>query len=298
MAQLSHKTMNMDLSEKYDLHVPRYTSYPTAPHFTENVNEEVYRGWLESLEPSQPLSLYFHIPFCDSMCWFCGCYTKIVKQYNTIKEYIDVLHEEIELLAEALPQRFTVRHLHWGGGSPTMLKGDDWLTLMVSLRNCFELDSKAEIAVELDPRDTTEAYVEALATAGVNRVSIGVQDFHPDVQSAINRSQPLEVIETVCGWLRGHGIRAINFDLMYGLPRQDVDRVLDMVEKAARLKPARVALFGYAHVPWMKTHQKMIDEAALPGSDERWRQFEAASTRLQELGYRAIGLDHFAQPRR
>jgi len=284
------------LPDKYDLRVPRYTSYPTAPHFTADVREDVYRQWLGGLDPQQVLSLYFHIPFCDSMCWFCGCYTKIVNQYKPIRQYLDVLDKEIELLADALPGRFSASHLHWGGGSPTMLTGGDWLALVSKLRRRFDLAKGAELAVELDPRDATEAYVAALAAAGVNRASIGVQDFHPDVQAAINRVQPFEVVERVCRWLRRQGIANINLDLMYGLPHQTIERVLDMVDKAVRLAPARVALFGYAHVPWMKSHQKLIDEAALPGARERWRQFDVASERLQKLGYRPIGLDHFARP--
>lgn len=288
--------MPANLSDKYDLKVPRYTSYPTAPHFTKEVNDAVYRGWLDTLDPGQALSLYFHIPFCDSMCWFCGCYTKIVNKYQPIRSYLDVLHQEIDLLADALPGRLSASHLHWGGGSPTMLTGGDWLALVGKLRQRFDIADGAQIAVELDPRDATEDYVAALAAAGVNRASIGVQDFHPDVQAAINRIQPFEVVERVCGWLHRHGIADINLDLMYGLPHQSTERVLDMVDNAARLEPARVALFGYAHVPWMKSHQKLIDEAALPGADERWRQFDAASQRLEALGYRPIGLDHFARP--
>ncbi len=288
--------MPTHLSDKYVLRVPRYTSYPTAPHFTADVNDAVYRDWLGTLDPGQPLSLYFHIPFCDSMCWFCGCYTKIVNKYEPIRQYLDVLEKEIDLLAEALPGRFSASHLHWGGGSPTMLTGGDWLALVGKLRRRFDIAAGAELAVELDPRDATEDYVAALAAAGVNRASIGVQDFHPDVQAAINRVQPFEVVERVCGWLRRHGIAHINLDLMYGLPHQTTGRVLDMVDKAAGLEPGRVALFGYAHVPWMKSHQKLIDEAALPGAGERWRQFEAASERLEALGYRPIGLDHFARP--
>lgn len=284
------------LPDKYDLRVPRYTSYPTAPHFGANVDETVYRRWLGALDPDQPVSLYFHIPFCDSMCWFCGCYTKIVNQYKPIRQYLKFLDQEVELLADALPGRFSASHLHWGGGSPTMLTGEDWLALVGRLRQRFDIAAGAELAVELDPRDATEAYVAALAAAGVNRASIGVQDFQADVQAAINRHQPFEVVERVCGWLRRHAIADINLDLMYGLPHQTVARVVDMVDKAARLDPARVALFGYAHVPWMKSHQKLIDEAALPGARARWRQFEAASERLEALGYRPIGLDHFARP--
>lgn len=288
--------MISDIVAKYDLKVPRYTSYPTAPHFSDAVDGATYRAWLAALDPRLGLSLYFHIPFCDSMCWFCGCYTKIVNRYRPVREYLDVLLAEIELVADRLPARFAARHLHWGGGSPTMLTGDDWLRIIDALRRRFEIAEDAEIAVELDPRDASEEYIRALAVAGVNRASIGVQDFHPEVQAAINRIQPFAVVERVCGWLRRHGINGINLDLMYGLPHQSVERVLDMVDKAVRLAPSRIALFGYAHVPWMKSHQRLIDESALPGIEERYRQFAAAARRLEEAGYRPIGLDHFARP--
>ena len=288
--------MRKDLADKYDLRVPRYTSYPTAPHFNDGVDAGRYRRWLGEMDDGLDLSLYFHIPFCDSMCWFCGCYTKIVNRYEPIRDYLEVLLAEVDLVADALPGRFAARHAHWGGGSPTMLTGEDWRRIIDKLHDRFDTGTETEFAVELDPRDTTEEYVAALASAGVNRTSIGVQDFHPEVQEAINRIQPFDVTERVIGWLRAHGIERLNMDLMYGLPHQTVERVVDQVDLAVRLAPNRVALFGYAHVPWMKTHQKMIDEATLPDAAERWAQFEAASARLAEHGYVAVGLDHFSHP--
>ncbi|MDH5750643.1 MAG: oxygen-independent coproporphyrinogen III oxidase, partial [Rhodospirillales bacterium] len=288
--------MTTDLSNKYDLRVPRYTSYPTAPHFNDSVTADVYRRWLGELDVDQNLSLYFHIPFCDEMCWFCGCYTKIVKRYEPVAEYLDTMLGEVDLIADILPARMKASHLHWGGGSPTMLTGEDWQRTIDKLRTRFEVTDNAEIAVELDPRTATEDYVRALATAGVNRASIGVQDFDPLVQQAINRIQPFDVTERVIGWLRKHGIENINMDLMYGLPHQTLARVEDMVAKTATLRPHRIALFGYAHVPWMKSHQKMIKEEDLPDANERWQQFELASERLVESGYVKLGLDHFALP--
>ncbi|MBK8176176.1 MAG: oxygen-independent coproporphyrinogen III oxidase [Rhodospirillales bacterium] len=287
--------MAIELSEKYDLRVPRYTSYPTAPHFGDDVGEADYRAWLAEIEPGTPLSLYVHIPFCDEMCWFCGCYTKIVARYEPIAAYLLSLHQEIALVADALPDRLPIRHLHWGGGSPSMLAPADWLTSIGILRRHFDFAADAEIAVELDPRDAREDYIAALAQAGVNRVSIGVQDFDSAVQQAINRFQPFDVVERVIGWLRRHGITAINLDLMYGLPRQTQDKVAAMVDLAVTLAPARIALFGYAHVPWMRSHQKLIDETELPGAVARFTQFATASHRLIEHGYRPIGLDHFAR---
>jgi oxygen-independent coproporphyrinogen-3 oxidase len=288
--------MDAKRTSRYDLRVPRYTSYPTAPHFSGAVGAAEYRAWLGELAPEGALSLYFHIPFCDSMCWFCGCYTKIVKRYAPVADYLASLHGEIELAAGVLPGRFPVSHLHWGGGSPTMLVPDDWMRIIEHIGEHYELLAGAEIAVELDPRDATEEYVKALAQAGVNRASIGQQDFHPEVQEAINRDQPAEVTDRVVGWLRKHCIDALNMDLMYGLPHQTTERVAEMVDIAVTFTPHRVALFGYAHVPWMKEHQKLIDEAALPGAEARWEQAAAAAARLMEHGYVRIGLDHFARP--
>ena len=252
-------------------------------------------SWLDALDAAVPLSVYVHIPFCDEMCWFCGCWTKIVKRYEPIRSYLNALHGEIALITAALPARMRLRHLHFGGGSPTMLTPDDWRALTAALGRSFVVAEDAEIAVELDPRDATEDYIEALAEAGVTRASIGVQDFDAEVQREINRHQPFEVVERVVGWLRHHGIADVNLDLMYGLPRQTEATVEAMVDLALRLAPARVALFGYAHVPWMKSHQKLIDETTLPDAVERLRQFAAASVRLAAAGYRVIGLDHFAR---
>ncbi len=288
--------MRADLIERYDLRVPRYTSYPTAPHFGPAVDGVRYERWLGELDPAAPLSLYLHIAYCAEMCWFCGCHTKATKRYAPIASYLDALLQEIALVASKLPARMGLAHVHFGGGSPTVLKPADFTRMVGTLRDHFDVRPGAEIAIELDPRTADEDYVIAMAEAGVTRASIGVQDFNPVVQKAINRIQPFEVTERVILWLRAHGIHAINMDLCYGLPHQTVGSILETVERAASLRPARIALFGYAHVPWMKTHQKLIPEAALPDMAERWRQYEASSARLQELGYVAIGLDHFALP--
>ena len=283
-------------AEKYDRPVPRYTSYPTAPHFSDAVGEGEYREWLSTLDPEMPLSLYIHVPFCASMCWFCGCNTRVVARYAPVATYVVHVLKEIELLAAALPGRMKVAHVHWGGGSPTMLVPQDWQRLVREIERHFDLTSDAELAVELDPRTATEAYVEELARAGVSRVSIGVQDFDGQVQKAINRIQPYDMTAQVVAWLRSAGITAINMDLMYGLPHQTVETVIDQVDLAVSLNPQRIALFGYAHVPWMKTHQKQIDEAVLPDSQERSAQFDAARARLIELGFVPVGFDHFAAP--
>ena len=288
--------MRTDLIERYDLQVPRYTSYPTAPHFGPAVDGARYREWLGAVDPATPLSLYFHIPYCAEMCFFCGCHTKATKKYAPVADYLGALKDEVGLVAEALPARMRAVHIHFGGGSPTILAPRDLTGMMDAIDAAFDVASEAEIAVELDPRTTSRDFVVAMAGAGVTRASIGVQDFNPLVQQAIGRVQSPQLTARVLGWLRGNGIEAINMDLVYGLPYQTVESVTATVDMAAEFRPSRISLFGYAHVPWMKPHQRLIPEAALPGLAERWRQYEVAGVRLKGHGYVAVGLDHFALP--
>jgi oxygen-independent coproporphyrinogen-3 oxidase len=287
--------MNTHLAIKYDRPVPRYTSYPTAPHFDDSVTASLYADWLGAQDNSNAASIYLHVPFCDTLCWFCGCQTRIVRRYAPVADYLNALTAEIDLVARHLPARFRVGHVHWGGGSPTLLSPADWARMSAHLRARFDFTDGVSHAVELDPRETTEAYVAALRAAGVNRVSIGIQDFDPAVQRAINRHQSLDQTRRVVDWLRDHGIAKVNFDLMYGLPHQDVGHLLATVDIALRLEPRRVALFGYAHVPWMRAHQRLIDADALPGAEARWAQAERAADRLVEAGFVRIGFDHFAR---
>lgn len=287
--------LNPKLLARYDAQVPRYTSYPTAPHFNERVNATVYRQFLSSFGGHEPVSLYFHIPFCAQMCWYCGCHTQIAARYAPIADYVKLLKAELSLVAAALEGRPNVSHIHWGGGTPTMLSTDDFTALMAQTGSLFKIGPQTEIAVEIDPRTLTPEKIDALARAGVNRASLGVQDFNDHVQAAINRLQPFDMTADVVARLRRAGIHALNFDLMYGLPRQSVEDVERTVELATSLSPNRIALFGYAHVPWMKTHQRKIDEAELPGGAERFEQSYAAAQALTKAGYRRIGLDHFAR---
>lgn len=288
--------MNTSLATRYAGSVPRYTSYPTAPHFTGDVDAAVYGNWLSTLAAGTPVSLYLHIPFCKEMCWYCGCFTKIVNRYAPIEKYVDTLLAETDLVAARLAGRVKARAIHWGGGSPTILTPDDWRRTIAHLYRNFDIAENAEIAVEMDPRTTTKDYVAALAACGVNRVSIGVQDFDPTVQQAINRIQPFEMTKRVIGWLRDAGINAINLDLMYGLPNQNAVLVTKMTELALSLEPSRIALFGYAHVPWMKAHQRLIDDGTLPDAEARWNQSRIAACHLAAAGYERIGFDHFAHP--
>lgn len=286
--------MNPELLTKYDLRVPRYTSYPTAPHFSPNVTSADYASWLADLPPESKLSLYLHIAYCADMCWYCGCNTKITQRYAPIAEYLDCLWREIDLVAERLPARMTALHVHFGGGTPSILTPEDFVATLDRLRERFLLSENAEIALELDPRTTDQRYIQFMAKGGVNRASIGVQDFDPAVQQAINRIQPYEVTARVIAWLREAGITDINMDLIYGLPLQSIASISETIGMAIEFAPRRIALFGYAHVPWMKKHQRLIPDESLPGIAERWRQYETASALLIQAGYVQIGLDHFA----
>lgn len=286
--------MDRTLLERYDKRVPRYTSYPTAPHFHTGIDAATYERWLAAIETDTPLSLYFHVPFCHKMCWYCGCHTKIVRRYEPVGNYATTMADEVTLIGNMLEARPPVTHMHWGGGTPTILSAEDLELLMGKIHAGFNVAPDAEIAVEIDPRTMTEDRVKALARAGVNRASLGVQDFNERVQKAINRIQPYDMTAQVVEWLRAAGIEAINFDLMYGLPYQTVEDVQRTVDLAAKMRPDRIAVFGYAHVPWMKTHMKMIPDESLPDAWQRFEQAEAAATRLAERGYRRIGLDHFA----
>jgi oxygen-independent coproporphyrinogen-3 oxidase len=288
--------MTPEIIGKYARPVPRYTSYPTAPHFHAGVGTAEAAHWLDALPASSRLSLYFHVPFCRSLCWFCGCHTKIVNHDAPVGRYLATLHAEMALVAERIGRGREVAHIHLGGGSPSLVAPDDLRRLAAALHRHFNVAPDAEFAIEIDPRNIDGARAAALAEIGVNRASLGVQDFDPAVQRAVHRVQPLELTARVAGMLRGRGIARINLDLMYGLPLQTVASVAEAVERALALAPERLALFGYAHVPWMKKHQRLIDAAALPDAWQRWCQARAACRRLEAAGYVAIGLDHFARP--
>lgn len=288
--------MTPELVRKYAGAVPRYTSYPTAPHFHAGIGAARAGAWLEALPRASRLSLYFHVPFCRSLCWFCGCHTKITNRAAPVARYLDTLLAEIALVAERLGRGRPVAHIHLGGGSPSLLSPDELMRLAEALHREFAILPGAEFAIEIDPRNIDAARARALAEIGVNRASLGVQDFDPAVQRAVNRIQPVETIARVAEMLRGNGIARLNFDLMYGLPLQTIGGFAETVEQALALAPDRLALFGYAHVPWMKKHQALIDAAALPDAWQRWCQARAAERRLAAAGYAAIGLDHFARP--
>ena len=243
-----------------------------------------------------PLSLYVHIPFCDTLCWFCGCHTKVVNVYSPVASYLELILADLARVAAITGSEHPVTHIHFGGGSPTLLKPEDFTAIAEQIRKSFPVARDAEFAVEIDPRGLSDEMIIAMAKAGVNRASIGVQDIDPVVQRAVNRIQPFEVTKAVIDKLRAVGIQNLNVDIMYGLPHQTIAHVEKTVEAMVSLHPNRLAVFGYAHVPHMKKHMALIDEKVLPSTDERIAQFDHAQSALIAAGYEPIGLDHFALP--
>jgi oxygen-independent coproporphyrinogen-3 oxidase len=286
--------MRSNMLKYLDRRVPRYTSYPTAVQFGPGVDARLYEGWLAASPADAPVSLYIHVPFCAELCLYCGCHTSVARRYGPVAAYLELLEKEIALVAGVLGSR-TVSHIHWGGGTPTILQPHDFMRVMTALRAKFVIPPPADIAVEIDPRSLTREHVAALAAAGVTRASLGVQDFEERVQLAVRRMQSFEQTEAAVRWLRDFGIANINLDLMYGLPYQTVTTIAATARRALALDPDRIALFGYAHVPWMKRHQRLIPEAALPDSTKRFAQSCAAAEIFSATGYQRIGLDHFAR---
>ena len=287
-------SLTPELIANYAAPVPRYTSYPTAPHFHGGIDAAAYRTWLKALPEQATLSLYAHLPFCDTLCWFCGCNTKITRQYQPVASYLEALLKEISSVASQVPATAKATQIHWGGGSPTILTSTDILRLMETTRRRFNVASDVEFAVEIDPRGLDRERIDALAEAGLTRVSIGVQDFDPKVQAAINRIQSVEETRRVIDAFRDHGVRSLNIDAIYGLPGQREGELLATLAQVVRMAPDRIALFGYAHVPWMKKHQSLIVDADLPGVVERHAHAELAAAFLVSHGYLRIGIDHFA----
>ena len=275
--------------------VPRYTSYPTANHF-KSVEAGVAEGWFSSLPPSKPVSLYLHIPFCREICAYCGCTTKASRKQAPIIEYVARLEKEILVRGMSFSFRPHASMISWGGGTPSLLEEAEFETLMRALGQSFDLSDVKEHAFEIDPRTYSRDKAALLARMGVNRISFGVQDLNEEVQEAIGRIQSFEVLERAVAWTREVGIHTINFDLMYGLPKQDGAALLASLEKCLTLSPNRIALFGYAHMPDLRKNQRLIDEASLPDLETRFSQNSLAAEYLVAQGYEMIGFDHFAKP--
>ena len=274
--------------------VPRYTSYPTAVEFAEDVGVADYLSALDGVESATPVSLYVHIPFCENICWYCGCNTGAANRKNRLTDYLAALRAEIALVAKRLGGRARVRRIAFGGGSPNAIAPVDFVRLLDTMLTVFDA-TRPDVSVEIDPRGFTAEWALVLAASNVTRVSLGVQTFAPHIQQAIGRIQPLAEIEAAVAALRLRGIEAINFDLMYGLPNQSIADLDDTLDEAIRLAPSRVALFGYAHLPSMIPRQRRIDASNLPDHALRFEQAEHGYRRLTEAGYIPIGFDHFAR---
>jgi oxygen-independent coproporphyrinogen-3 oxidase len=287
--------MTFRMQSLADRTAPRYTSYPTAPHFAADIGGDHYAAWLGTLPAHARLSLYLHVPFCEEICYYCGCHTKAVRRRGPVDAYAERLKQELRIVGDAAVAR-RVANIHWGGGTPSILGAESLHALHQVISETFELLPDVEHAIELDPRRVTSELIGTLALMGVNRASLGVQDFSPHVQAAAGRLQPFEMVEGAVNLLRRYGIERINLDLMYGLPCQSVDDIQNSIALAVSLKPQRVALFGYAHVPWFKANQRQIDASALACSSERLEQAEIGRELLIASGYHPIGLDHFALP--
>jgi oxygen-independent coproporphyrinogen-3 oxidase len=280
----------------FDARVPRYTSYPTAPHFGAAVDPAVFEGWIEAIPAGSSISLYLHVPFCRRLCWFCACRTQGTSSDEPVRAYTETLKREIGLLKARLAPGVTLSRLHWGGGTPTLLQPDMIRELADCVFDAVPMGEGAEFSVEIDPDEVDADRLDALAASGMNRASIGVQDFDPEIQKTIGRIQSYELTKRVADMIRDRGVRSLNADILYGLPHQTQTRIADSVQKLLTLSPDRVALYGYAHVPWMSRRQQMIPSDAIPTPQERLALFETASKLFEWDGYQAIGIDHFARP--
>ena len=290
--------MSRPLSEllvKYNQPGPRYTSYPTVPAWTETVGSSDYETSLKNLSTEDPLSLYFHIPFCEKLCHFCGCLKVITQNRSKSAEYIKVLLKELDQVAKLIPaQTRTVSQLHFGGGTPNFLQPEELTQVMTSIRQHFKLLPDGEVAIEMHPRTSTRAFCDNLKTQGFNRISLGVQDFDPKVQQLINRFQDYEMTAEMISYLRSIGFDAFNFDLIYGLPGQCMNTWKKTLQQVLELRPDRLAVYSYAHVPWKAPVQRSFKDSDLPSPELKLELFEVAYKTFTQQGYRLIGMDHFA----
>jgi oxygen-independent coproporphyrinogen-3 oxidase len=290
--------VDVDLLTKYGRPGPRYTSYPTAPQFTSEFGPDEYRR--EIVDTNQgdalpDLSLYFHIPFCNTLCYFCACNTIITHDLKKIADYVGLLKKEIRMIGGLVDSSRKVTQFHWGGGTPSYLSPSQIADLVGYIKDHFSFADDAEIGIEIDPRDLTPEHLPAIRRAGFNRVSFGVQDLDPQVQAAVNRVQPMELNQRVVEESRELGFESINIDLIYGLPHQSVESYSKTLDKVLEIAPDRMAVFNYAHVPWMKKHQRVIPVESLPAPEERLQILKAVIERLTGAGYAYIGMDHFAR---
>ena len=291
--------LDIGLIRKYSISGPRYTSYPPATKFTAELGPLRLEDAIadDNRPGAGPLSLYFHLPFCESRCWFCGCHTIITRRMDFAGEYLADLEREVRLTAERVDCSRPVTQIHFGGGTPTFFPPDELRRLGALIRRHFRVAPECEFGVEIDPRNLTEGHVSALRDIGANRASLGVQDTNPQVQVAVHRVQPQALNEQAFAWLRGNAFQSVNIDLIYGLPYQTPESFEATILDVLGLEPDRLSVFGYAHVPWIKPAQKIFDDRAqLPDAEARLSMFAAAHGTLTAAGYIDIGLDHFAKP--
>ena len=277
-----------------NLEAPRYTSYPSALYF-KPLSGDTYQEWLQRFDLDQSVALYIHIPFCHQLCWFCGCHTKIANAYAPIHAYVQSLIKEMALVGQSVSSKMKLHSIHFGGGSPGILNTDDLDLVFESIRSVFDVQTDAEVAIELDPRQISKEKIQAYKRLGFNRVSLGIQDTDETVQTAIHRVQPFDQVRQCVDMLRAAGIHAINIDLIYGLPFQTIQSIEKTIHQVCSLAPSRVAYYSFAHVPWIKKHQRLILEKDLPSIQDKGRMFLHASKVFEEHGYKPLGIDHFSK---
>lgn len=295
---LSPIEVTRDLLMKYDRPGPRYTSYPTAPEWHDDFGDADYRAALHraAANPGEPLSIYVHLPFCWERCLFCGCNVVISKRQDVSDKYLEYLHREIAMGAESLAPRRTVKQMHWGGGTPTYLSVPQMESLFAKLNQHFDFAPDAEIALEVDPRVTSFEQLQCLRKLGFNRISMGVQDLDATVQEAIGRNQTVDQTRTLFTQCRELGFSGINIDLIYGLPEQNEATWENTIREVIGIRPDRLAVYSYAHLPGTIKHQKRIDDLPRPTGPEKFELFAIARRLFLEAGYRIVGMDHFALP--
>lgn len=278
----------------FDAKVPRYTSYPTAPHFSHGIGGDNFTSWIKAIKPGSNISLYVHVPFCRRLCWFCACRTQGTQSDAPVAAYLETLKAELTLLKQILPADVRLSRLHWGGGTPTLLSPAMMTDLVGAIFDVAPMSADGEFSVEIDPNEIDAARLDALAAAGMNRASIGVQDFDEAIQKTIGRLQSYDITRDAVLEIRARGVKSLNADILFGLPHQSRARITESVQKLLSLNPDRVALYGYAHVPWMAKRQQLIPSDALPTPEERLELFETARRLFLWDNYAEIGIDHFA----
>jgi oxygen-independent coproporphyrinogen-3 oxidase len=288
----------LSILKQFDKPGPRYTSYPTAPLFSAEYTSQRFESDLveNNRDNGGPISLYLHIPFCDTLCYFCGCNTIITHNRAHVAEYLDAMKKEIDRAARIVDAKRPVVQMAWGGGTPSYLLPAEISDLSQFIRERFRFADDAEISVEIDPRELTFDHLKAFVDGGANRFSLGVQDFNENVQKAVNRIQPEQLTRQAVAWSRELGIKSINIDLIYGLPLQTVDSFKSVLEKVIQLSPERIAVFNFAYVPWMKPHQKLLHKEDLPTPENKLHLLQLTINTLMNAGYVYIGMDHFAKP--